>query len=166
MQSVVGTLNESYVATPASVAQARTRLAEFAIAAGAGPEQVDAVRLAASEAITNSVLHAYRGEPGAVAVRAEVVSDDLWIEILDDGCGLAPRADRPGLGLGLGLISQVSDDFAITSRPAGGTKVRIRFNLASETAEPADPRARPCATGRRPGHPGRRSGFTPSIPAA
>jgi anti-sigma regulatory factor (Ser/Thr protein kinase) len=164
MQSVVRTLNETYAATPASVAQARGRLAEFAAAAGAGPEQVDAVRLAASEAITNSVLHAYRGEPGAITVSAEVLSGDLWIEIVDDGCGLAPRADRPGLGLGLGLISQVSDDFTIVSRASGGTKVRIRFNLVSESAEP---RARPCSAGRRPGYStSRRSGFTPLIRAA
>jgi hypothetical protein len=33
------------------------------------------------------------------------------------------------LGLGLGLIARVSDDFAIVSRSSGGTEVRIRFNL-------------------------------------
>src|SRR6202043_2175521 len=98
--------------------------------AGATASQVDAVRLAASEALTNAVVHAYRDEPGGIHVNAAVVASELWILISDDGCGLQPRGDRPGLGLGLGLISQVSDDFAIVSRASGGTEVRIRFNLA------------------------------------
>jgi anti-sigma regulatory factor (Ser/Thr protein kinase) len=163
MPSVLRTLNETYVAAPASVAQARARLAEFAAAAGAEPDQVDAVRLAASEAITNSVLHAYGGEPGPITVSAEVVSGNLWIAISDDGCGLTPRAGRPGLGLGLGLISQVSDEFAIVSRPSGGTEVRVCFKLVTEDV---DSRLRSCAAGRRLGHASRRPGFSPSMSAA
>ena len=88
------------------------------------------MRLVASEAMTNSVLHAYRGEAGSIYLNAAVVSGELWVLIADDGGGLKPRADRPGLGLGLGLMSQVSDDFTIASRASGGTEVRIRFSLA------------------------------------
>jgi anti-sigma regulatory factor (Ser/Thr protein kinase) len=162
MQNAVRNLNETYQAAPGSVAEARSRLADFAGEVGASDEQVEAVRLAASEAMTNSVLHAYRGEPGSIYVNAAVVSGELWILVSDDGCGLQPRADRPGLGLGLGLISQVSDDFAIVSRAAGGTEVRIRFNLV----------ASPAATeGESPGNQNRRSderrrGFMPSMSAA
>lgn len=164
MQSVVRKLNETFAATPSSVSAARTQLAEFAAAAGARPEQVDAVRLAASEAMTNSVLHAYRGESGSIHVSAAVVSGELWILVSDDGCGLEPRADRPGLGLGLGLISQVSDDFAIVSRASGGTEVRIRFNLPSDDASDPGEGPRGFGPGRHaePGHPG----FAPSMSAA
>jgi anti-sigma regulatory factor (Ser/Thr protein kinase) len=138
MQSVVRNLNETYEATPSSVADGRTVLADFAATVGATPSQVDAVRLAASEAMTNSVLHAYRGGPGLIYVNAAVASGELWILISDDGCGLAPRADKPGLGLGLGLMSQVSDDFAVVSRATGGTEVRIRFNLVTAEASAPD----------------------------
>lgn len=95
------------------------------------------MRLAASEAMTNSVVHAYGGGPGLIYVNATVASGELWILISDDGCGLRPRADPPGLGLGLGLISEVSDDFAIVSRATGGTEVRIRFNLVTARAPAA-----------------------------
>ena len=47
MQSVVRNLNETYEASPDSVAEARGKLADFAAHAGATPSQVDAVRLAA-----------------------------------------------------------------------------------------------------------------------
>src|ERR1700743_71392 len=134
MHSVAGNINETYEASPGSVSEARSKLVDFAATVGATPSQVDAVRLAASEAMTNSVLHAYRGGPGRIYVNAAVASGELWILISDDGCGLQPRADRPGLGLGLGLISEVSDDFAIVSRASGGTEVRIRFNLVAAEA--------------------------------
>jgi anti-sigma regulatory factor (Ser/Thr protein kinase) len=133
MQSVVENLNETFEATTAAVARARSQLADFAATVGATDSQTDAVRLAASEAVTNSVLHAYRGEPGPIYVSAALVSGELWIQIADDGCGLKPRADRPGLGLGLGLIAQLSDDFAIVCRASGGTEVRLRIHQPGPT---------------------------------
>jgi hypothetical protein len=49
---------------------------------------------------------------------------------------LEPRTNRPGLGLGLGLISQVTDELAIVPRASGGTEVRMRFDLVpAKTAE-------------------------------
>jgi serine/threonine-protein kinase RsbW len=161
MQSVAGNLNETYEATAGAVAQARSQLADFALAAGATDSQADAVRLAASEALTNSVLHAYAGEAGPIHVMAEVVGAELRIQIADDGCGLQARANRPGLGLGLGLISQVSDDFAIVSRASGGTEVRIRFELVAASA------TRPSSLQRRSGNGGRRHpGFSASMSIA
>ena len=64
-----------------------------------------------------------------VHVTAALVSNDPWVLIADDGCGLEPVARRPGLGLGLGLIAQLSDHLAIAPRSGGGTEVRMRFTL-------------------------------------
>ena len=112
------------------MAAARAALAEFAANAGASAGQVDGVRLATSEAVTNAVLHAYRGGPATIQVTAALAGRELWLLVADEGDGLQPRADRPGLGLGLGLISQVCDDMAIVARSSGGTEVRVRFELA------------------------------------
>jgi anti-sigma regulatory factor (Ser/Thr protein kinase) len=157
MPSVVGNLNETYEASPRSVADGRAKLADFAANAGATPRQIDAVRLAASEAMTNSVLHAYRGGPGLIYVNAAVASGELWILISDDGCGLKPRTDRSGLG----LVSEVSDDFAIVSRATGGTEVRIRFNLVTSDAHEPEAARDERVTGG-----GRRPGFTPTMSVA
>jgi stage II sporulation protein AB (anti-sigma F factor) len=129
MQSVTQGLSVTYAAKPSSVVAARTALAEFAAAAGASDAQVDDVRLAASEAVTNAVLHAYRGGPGQIQVTAALAGRELWILVADEGSGMRPRTDRPGLGFGLGLISQVCDDMAIVPRSSGGTEVRILFSL-------------------------------------
>lgn len=129
MRGVARNISESLPADPESVGRARHMLADFAAAAGAGERKTEDVRLACSEALTNAVLHAYRGEPGMVHVTAALVSNDLWVLIADDGCGLEPQAQRPGLGLGLGLIAQLSDHLTIAPRSSGGTEVRMRFTL-------------------------------------
>jgi anti-sigma regulatory factor (Ser/Thr protein kinase) len=129
MQSVTQSLSATYEADPGSVAEARSAVAGFAAAAGANATQVDAIRLAVSEAVTNAVVHAYRGDPGPIQVTAALAGPELWILVADEGGGMQPTANRPGLGLGLGLISQVCDDMSIVPRSAGGIEVRILFKL-------------------------------------
>jgi anti-sigma regulatory factor (Ser/Thr protein kinase) len=104
----------------------------FAEEAGAYGERLDTIRLAASEAVTNAVKHAYPGQDGGtINLSASYVEDELWLLIADSGSGLRPRDKRPGLGLGLMLIAQLADDFQIHSRAAGGTELQMRFRLRS-----------------------------------
>ena len=119
----------TYDAVPASVPEARHALAAFAAAAGATNDELDAIRLATSEALTNIVVHAYDGRPGHVHVSAALAEDELWVLIGDDGGGLHTGSPRGGLGVGLALIAELSDSFAIVNRSSGGTEVRMRFRL-------------------------------------
>lgn len=124
------TFTEAYPAVPDAVAQARNALTNFAREAGADPEQLEAVRLASSEAVTNAVMHAYdKGQQGTVQVSASYIENELWLLVADAGNGLKPRANSPGLGLGLALIAQLADEFQILSRGSGGTELRLRFKL-------------------------------------
>jgi anti-sigma regulatory factor (Ser/Thr protein kinase) len=141
MRSVAKSWFETFPAVAASVPRARQALASFAAQAGATRDQVDAVRLTSSEALTNAVVHAYRGEPGTIQVTAAVVSQELWVLIADEGCGMQPGTDRPGLGLGLALIARLTDDFAIVPRSIGGIEVRMRFDIV-EAEEDAEPQVR------------------------
>jgi anti-sigma regulatory factor (Ser/Thr protein kinase) len=104
-------------------------VADFAVAAGAAGPCLDAIRLAASEAITNAVVHAYPGPGGTFNVSASSLPDELWLLVSDDGAGLRPRSNGAGLGLGLAVIAQVTDEFQIVSRSTGGTQLQMRFKL-------------------------------------
>lgn len=125
-------LSESYPAIAESIPRARGALAQFAAASGAGQERLDAVRLALSEAMTNAVVHAYRGNPGRVYLTAWLVADELWVLIADEGSGLRATSRHRGLGIGLGLIQQVSDQLAIVERAGGGTEVRLCFAIVPD----------------------------------
>jgi anti-sigma regulatory factor (Ser/Thr protein kinase) len=123
------TFRKTFAASPAAVGPVRAQVAQLAAAAGAEPARVDEIRLAVSEAITNAVVHGCHGGPGRITVQASVSRGQLWVTVADDGAALRAGPDRPGLGLGLGLISGLSDDFSILARASGGTEVRIRFEL-------------------------------------
>jgi anti-sigma regulatory factor (Ser/Thr protein kinase) len=103
----------------------------FAHATGANTEQVEAVRLAVSEALTNAVMHAYGAHSGAVHVSASRAGDELWVLIADDGQGVDAGYESPGLGMGLHLIACMADYFAMTKRREGGTEIRMRFGASA-----------------------------------
>ncbi len=130
-------LSESRVADASSVGWARKAVAELAVAAGMRGERVEDVRLAVSEAVTNSVAYAYEGASGEVHVIAAVVSGELWIVVADDGMGMGRRpSEIRGLGLGLGLMARVSDALTILARSSGGVEVQMRFQLGEHPDAP------------------------------
>lgn len=88
------------------------------------------VKLAVSEACTNVVVHAYDGEgAGLLDVDVTATPDSLGIVVRDQGRGMAPRADSPGLGVGLPLIASLADSLELGSGPHGGTELSMSFAL-------------------------------------
>jgi serine/threonine-protein kinase RsbW/stage II sporulation protein AB (anti-sigma F factor) len=117
-----------------SVPLARSALVAMARSAGAGDEQLEAVRLAVSEALTNAVIHAYPDRAGRIHVVAWAARGEFMVEIADDGLGFQTHTATPGLGMGLGLISQLTDEFTIRQPHSGGTAVRMRFWLEPDAS--------------------------------
>ena len=109
----------------------RADLARFVRGVGLPAATRDAVALAASEAATNVVVHAYRerGAQGTIEVTAAVAADELWVIVTDTGHGLRPRPDSPGLGLGLAIIAQTADGVDLVRPAAGGLELRMRFAI-------------------------------------
>jgi anti-sigma regulatory factor (Ser/Thr protein kinase) len=124
-------LKEVYPAVAGSVPLIRNGLASFGESIGLDRSQVDRLRLAISEAVTNVVLYAYPSRIGYVHVTARVAADELWVLITDNGSGFHAEREGNGLGLGLAVISQVTDGFAVLERSSGGTELRLLFDLAA-----------------------------------
>lgn len=119
-------------AVPEAVRPLRIAARSFAEEVGACDETVGGVQLAVSEAVTNAVLHAYPDEtaPGEVELEAVVSGDELCVDVCDHGCGMRPRDDSPGAGVGLRVIAALTGALRIdTSRRGGGTCVHMRFAL-------------------------------------
>ena len=107
----------------------RHHAAAFAATAGVSKTMAYAVELAVSELVTNAVLHAYVGrEPGRVSLRCLGDGERITIQIADDGVGVAPRDDSPGVGHGLALVGGLADTLEIVPGAGGrGTVVTLSF---------------------------------------
>jgi serine/threonine-protein kinase RsbW/stage II sporulation protein AB (anti-sigma F factor) len=130
-----GHLSLVWPAVAASVGEARAAVSSFAESAKATADALAAVSLAVSEAVTNAVLHAYldHDQPGPVEVRARREAATVVVEVADEGRGMLPRTDSPGLGLGLPLIAQMTESLEVHDRVGGGTEIRMAFALAATT---------------------------------
>jgi anti-sigma regulatory factor (Ser/Thr protein kinase) len=116
-------------ASPAAVPGVRRAVVDFADlhGVGHGPD----IALAVSEAVTNAVLHAYRGDTtGDVRVVACAEPDCLVVVVRDYGCGMSPHHDSPGLGLGLSVIGRLTTEMNI-ERPDEGGGMRLRMHFSN-----------------------------------
>ena len=114
------------------LAGVRSAVLSFAEACGVTKEVQTDVVLAVGEACANVVLHAYvdSAAPGWLTVEAYHRDGELVVAVRDEGRGLLPRPDSPGLGLGLSIIGLLSQRLAINENGARGTEVRMTFPAA------------------------------------
>ena len=115
-----------------SVAKARHAVSE--LAKRAGTRRAD-VELAVTEAVGNAVIHAFEGrEPGTITVTGGVYGSRLIVTVADDGNGMQPRVDSPGLGLGLSLITKIADEVRVESSDRG-TTLSMAFAVRDREAQ-------------------------------
>ena len=90
------------------------------------------LKLALTEACSNSVRHAYPGREGVVEIVYELRDDRLVIEVADDGEGFervpeqASAEDLTEGGLGIAIIRSLADELVIGAG-ADGRGSRLRF---------------------------------------
>jgi serine/threonine-protein kinase RsbW len=103
---------------------------------GVGEDTMADLKLALTEAVSNSVRHAYgpNGD-GSVDVRYELHPDRLGIEVVDDGAGFDPEVEAAAAGagdelseggLGIAIIKTIADEFELRSQP-GSRGSTLRF---------------------------------------
>lgn len=97
-------------------------------------ETLGDLKLAVTEACSNSVRHAYRdGREGAVQVSYELHPDRLVVEVCDDGEGFSVGESEPledgslnEGGLGIAIIRELADELEL-GPGAAGKGSRLRF---------------------------------------
>ncbi|MGH3002773.1 MAG: ATP-binding protein [Gaiellaceae bacterium] len=92
------------------------------------------LKLALTEACTNSVRHAYADGRGTVEITYELYADRLVVEVVDEGGGFERRRsdisplDDDALsegGLGIAIIDALADELEIRDRAQGGSSLRF-----------------------------------------
>lgn len=114
------------------VALCRLALTGLARTRALTPEVVADVKLALTEACSNSVRHAYEeGREGVVEVRYDLRDDRIAVEVTDEGSGFDAKVIERAEdtldegGLGLAIIRAVTDELEIGARPEGGSCLRF-----------------------------------------
>jgi anti-sigma regulatory factor (Ser/Thr protein kinase) len=136
------TLADVWLRVPAraeNVAVVRQALTGLCEALEAPPKAVADIKLAATEACTNVVVHAYAqpgGDDAWMEVEAQPDGSELSVIVRDYGRGISPRTENPGLGLGLPLIAALSGTVEIRSGADGrGTEVAMAFSLEDDALD-------------------------------
>lgn len=100
------------------------------------PEVIADVKLALTEACSNSIRHAYAdGREGEVEIRYELADSSLVVEVSDAGGGFDPALLEPGAnaldegGLGIAIIRALADDMSVGPR-SGRKGYSVRFTKA------------------------------------
>ena len=119
---------------------ARSAVACFAAQMDPTMEELGDIRTAVSEAVTNSIVHAYPNDLGTVMLRCRILKDNvLDIVVKDKGIGIADidQARRPAYttggtdrsGMGFTIMESFMTTLEITSEPGKGTTVHMRRKL-------------------------------------
>jgi serine/threonine-protein kinase RsbW len=119
-------------ARPEYITLGRLALTALAGVRPVSDETLHDLKLALTEACTNSVKHAYHNEArGSVDIVYELRPDRLEVEVEDAGTGFElGRADGDGEeleegGLGIAIIRALTDEVEIAEREGGGSRLRF-----------------------------------------
>ena len=120
---------------------ARATVAAFATQLDPTLEEINDIKTAVSEAVTNCIVHAYREGLGKIYISGEITNTNtIKIKIRDNGCGIEniPKAMEPlfttvggeRAGLGFAVMQSFMDSIRVRSRKDKGTTVTLTKKIA------------------------------------
>ncbi len=126
-----------------SVNEAFARVSVSAFVAQLDPtvEELYDIKMAVSEAVTNSIIHGYAGSSeGIITVKCSYEDRKVMIEIIDNGKGInnveeamtplyTTSIDEERAGLGFSVMQEMTDNVEVCSHPDTGTTVRLTKEL-------------------------------------
>ncbi len=135
----MSTVNEMRIEFPSrSVNEGFARAAVAAFAAQMDPtlEEINDIKTAVSEAVTNSIVHAYPDKIGTIKIRAKITDENrLEIYVRDRGVGiediklartpLYTTGDEGRSGMGFSIMESFMDVLTVSSSVGSGTVVRM-----------------------------------------
>lgn len=142
-KKAVNEIKCTFLSKSENEALARSIVSGFMLPLDPDVEELADIRCAVSEAVTNCIVHAYRGSTGIVTLTAKYYDDrTLKITVSDRGCGIedvekaraplfttCPDEDR--CGMGFSIMESFSDKLSVFSKPGEGTRVTLTRKLSS-----------------------------------
>lgn len=108
---------------------------------------IEELKVAVSEAVSNAIIHGYRGEQGQVVqLELEMDNEALRIVVSDEGCGIpdvkqamqpAFSTDPERMGLGFVFMQSFMDELEVESTVNKGTVVTMTKYLDHSVKSPS-----------------------------
>ncbi len=127
---------------PENVRLARVAVAAFASEIDYNVNDLEEIKVAVSEAVSNAIIHGYQQKPdGVVKLTASLFADALEIIIEDQGKGIKElekaletnsSSDPERMGLGFVFMRSFMDEVELTSAPGEGTTVKMSKKLPGD----------------------------------
>ncbi len=106
-------------------------------------DELNDIKTAVSEAVTNCIVHAYRDSVGVIELTAKLTEEGVYIKIRDRGCGIedvkkameplyTTLADEERSGLGFSVMQSLCDSVTVKSKPGSGTSVVLTKRLRTK----------------------------------
>ena len=145
MRKIINEMKLRLPARSVNEAVARSCISAFIAEANPTVEELCDLRCAVSEAVTNSIVHAYPtrdSEPCYVYISVRLYdSREVSVEVSDTGCGIedVERARTPMFttgdpnercGMGFLVMDNFTDSLTVTSEVGRGTRILMRKKLA------------------------------------
>ncbi len=103
-------------------------------------EEMDDVKTAVSEAVTNAIIHGYGKQAGTVYIEAAICGRELTVTVMDRGVGIQNlkkamepmyTSDESGerSGMGFSFMEAFMDSLEVESQPGKGTAVRMKKRI-------------------------------------
>ena len=120
---------------------ARATIAAFAAQLDPTLEEINDIKTAVSEAVTNCIVHAYRESIGKIYISGEITDTNIIkIKIRDNGCGIenVEKAMEPlyttvggeRAGLGFAVMQSFMDSIRVRSHVGKGTTILLSKKIA------------------------------------
>ena len=138
--NVLNQMTLEFPSRSANEAFSRTAVACFAAQMDPTVEELNDIKTAVSEAVTNCIVHAYPNRIGKVTLKARILEDGvLDLTIKDRGCGIADiaQARQPMFttggaersGMGFTIMESFMTSMRVSSQPGKGTTVYMKRKI-------------------------------------
>jgi len=135
-----------FVSRSENEAFARVTVAAFISQLDPTMDELTDIKTVVSEAVTNSIIHGYDGQPdGVITIVARIEDDKCFISVEDNGRGIdnveearqplytsKPELERSGMGFT--IMENFMDEVEVVSLPGEGTTIRMMKRIESKKA--------------------------------
>ena len=140
MKNEVNRFTVRFLSRSANEGFARSAAAAFIAQLDPTLDELEDVKTAVSEAVTNAVVHGYRDKIGDITMTVKLFEGDIIeIAVSDKGCGIedveaarAPLFTTGGAGrsgMGFTIMDSFMDELRVRSHPGKGTTVVMKKRL-------------------------------------